>query len=65
MLNRHEKALLQQAQVWFQLSDIGSKELESFLRGWMQGETYCGGYVRIHVILAAYHDTAFDESLVA
>lgn len=64
-MNRYEMALLQQAQVWFQMGDIGSVELESFLRGWMQGETYCGGYVRIHVIIAAYHDTAFDESLVA
>ena len=64
-MTRHELALLQQAQVWFQLSDIDSKELDSFLRGWMQGDTYCGGYVNIHVVIAAYHDMAFYEGLLA
>ena len=64
MLNKYESALLGMARVWFQDGDISAQELESHFRGWMHGDTYCGGFVSIPAIIAAYHESAHFESLV-
>ena len=64
MLNKYESALLGMAQVWFNRSDIGAQELESHFRGLVHGDTYCGGFVSIPAIIAAYHESVYFESLV-
>ena len=63
MLNKYESALLSMARVWFQDWDVSAQELESYFRGWMHGETFCGGFVRVPAIIVAYHESAFLESL--